>query len=136
MRPWEPFVSSCCVLAKQKCSSCEVRFSQAAPVLLPAFDGITCKATYRWSRKTKCTHGTCTASLWPPTPGSLLTRDIWGRGSAARHLSPLVIIRCNPSFPAGEPCPHEGRSKAAQIKELIRGEESIGTEASTVNFEI
>lgn len=77
---WELFLSSCCVLARPKCSSCEPLVLQA---LLPqTCQGITCKATHRCSKKTKGTHGTCTSSLWPPTLGSWLSRDLWARGSA------------------------------------------------------
>ena len=88
MRSWKLFLSCCYMLARQKHSSCELHFSQVASVLhglLPQIcDGVTCKATYRWSRKTKCmrTHATFRAILWPHNLGSLLATDIWDRASA------------------------------------------------------
>lgn len=88
MRSWELFLSCCYMLPRQKHSSCELHFSQVASVLhclLPQMhERVTCKATYRWSRKTKCvhTHATFRASLWPPNLGSLLPTDIWDRASA------------------------------------------------------
>lgn len=83
---------SCCVLARQKHSSCELHFGQVASVLhgllLQMCREVACKAAYRWSRKTRCvhTHATFRASLWPPNLGSLFTVRIWDR-SAAHLLS-------------------------------------------------
>lgn len=88
MRSWELILSCCYVLNRQKGSSCELYFSQVASVLhglLPQMcNGVTRKATYRWSRKTKCmhTHATFRPSLWQSNLGSLLTRNIWDRSSA------------------------------------------------------
>lgn len=74
----------------------------------------------------------CGHPIW-----ALCSQRISGTGPVlACRLSPLLIIRCNPSFPAGVPCPHGEEARLHRLRKLIRGEENIGTEAPTVNFEI